>query len=85
MEISSEANELANAKEFIKGISRVDLDKLFFVCLSRAPQDTDNIHFFTVDNTFVYTNFYADFGPSNMAHVVRFCYYMQDKFHVMIG
>ncbi|KAI8895198.1 dual specificity protein phosphatase [Globomyces pollinis-pini] len=62
-----------NAREFVK-------DKLYFVSLTRKPQPTENVHYFTVDQQFVYTNFYADFGPSNMSHVVRFCYLMQDKF-----
>ena len=58
------------------------LDKLYFISLSRAPAPQENVHFFTIDQQFVYTNFYADFGPSNMSHVVRFCYFMQDIFEV---
>ena len=62
--------------------SVINQDKLYFVSLSRAPAPQEGVHFFTIDNTFVYTNFYADFGPSNMSHVVRFCDYLQNKFEV---
>lgn len=71
---SSTANDiLLNAHEFIK-------DKLYFTSLSQPPHHYPNVHFFTIDNVLVYLPFYLDFGPSNMAHTVRFCEMMQEKF-----
>jgi cell division cycle 14 len=70
-----ETADLSNAREFIK-------EKLYFISVSRLPAPVQNVHFFTIDQQFVYTNFYADFGPSNMSHVVRFCNFMQQKFDV---
>jgi cell division cycle 14 len=48
--------------------------------LSKQPQSYENVHFFTIDNQFVYVNFYADFGPSNISQIVRFCNLLQSKF-----
>ena len=94
---SDDSQNFANTREFIKGTKvyrdaiifpytnrcfSFALDKLYFVSLSRAPPAQENVHFFTIDQQFVYTNFYADFGPSNMSHVIRFCYFMQEKFDV---
>ncbi|KAJ3218471.1 Dual specificity protein phosphatase cdc14a [Clydaea vesicula] len=47
--------------------------------VTQAPQQNPNVHYFTIDNTLVYVNFYADFGPSNLSHVYRFCDIMVDK------
>ncbi|KAJ3415103.1 Dual specificity protein phosphatase cdc14a [Chytridiales sp. JEL 0842] len=63
---------LGNAREFIK-------DKLYFTSLSQPPAPHSNIHFFSVDSTLVYINFFADFGPNNLAHVIRFCDLMKAK------
>ncbi|KAJ3034992.1 Dual specificity protein phosphatase cdc14a [Rhizophlyctis rosea] len=70
---TSGADILMNAREFIK-------DKLYFTSLPSAPPSFPNIHFFSVDSTLVYVNFYSDFGPSNIAHVVRFCDMLGEKF-----
>ncbi|KAI9338105.1 dual specificity protein phosphatase [Zopfochytrium polystomum] len=66
------ADILANARVFIK-------DKLYFTCLSQAPPNYNNVHFFTIDHVLVYINFYSDFGPNSMAHTIRFCEIMQEK------
>ncbi|KAJ3314777.1 Dual specificity protein phosphatase cdc14a [Blyttiomyces sp. JEL0837] len=71
------ADLLSNAREFIK-------DKLYFTSLSQAPQQYPNVHFFTIDHLLVYVNFYSDFGPSNLAHVIRFCEMMQEKFRLIV-
>ncbi|KAI9011098.1 dual specificity protein phosphatase [Gaertneriomyces semiglobifer] len=63
---------LANAKEFIK-------DRLYFTWLSHHPNQYNDTVFFTVDHVLVYINFYSDFGPSNIAHVIRFCDMMNEK------
>ena len=66
---------LAEAREFIQG-------KLYFMSLNDAPPNFQTIHFFSIDTVLVYINFFADFGPSNIAQVVRFCEIMQEKFKV---
>ncbi|KAJ3110520.1 Dual specificity protein phosphatase cdc14a [Phlyctochytrium bullatum] len=55
-------------------------NKLYFTSLSHTPHQYPNLHFFSIDNVLVYINFYSDFGPSNLAHVIRFCEMMQEKF-----
>ncbi|KND02115.1 uncharacterized protein SPPG_09042 [Spizellomyces punctatus DAOM BR117] len=69
---TSPADLLANAREFIK-------DKLYFTWLSQHPAQYPSVHFFTIDHVLVYINFYSDFGPSNLAHVVRFCDLIVEK------
>lgn len=59
------ADILGSAKEFIK-------DRLYFTSLQREPPHYPNVRFFTIDNSLVYLNFYSDFGPSNLSHVIRF-------------
>lgn len=66
----------SNVAEFAK-------DKLYFIWTSqdltqRNSQSQDS-HYFTIDNSLVYIPFFADFGPSNMAHVYRFCAMLDAK------
>jgi hypothetical protein len=76
---SSQNNDiLANAREFIQSLNILTTDKLFYISLNETPPKNQNIHFFTIDTTLVYVNFYMDFGPSNLANVVRFCEIVQD-------
>ncbi|KAJ3108667.1 Dual specificity protein phosphatase cdc14a [Phlyctochytrium planicorne] len=67
------ADVLANSREFIK-------NKLYFTSLSQTPPQYPTVHFFTIDHILVYINFYSDFGPSNLSHVVRFCEVVKEKF-----
>jgi hypothetical protein len=46
---------------------------LYYVALTRKPQDTSNALYFTTDNTLVYWNFFLDFGPLNLGQTYRFC------------
>lgn len=74
----------AHAREFIKGNEFVRLDRVYFAYLDEQPRPARGIHFFTVDTTLVYVNFYADFGPSNISHVIKFCTIMQEKLSVIL-
>ncbi|KAI8827916.1 dual specificity protein phosphatase [Chytriomyces cf. hyalinus JEL632] len=65
---------LANAKEFIK-------DRLYFAWLPHIPSQQQNVHFFSIDATLIYISFYSDFGPNSLAHVIRFCDLMKEKFN----
>ncbi|KAI8825685.1 dual specificity protein phosphatase [Fimicolochytrium jonesii] len=63
---------LGSAHEFLK-------DKLYYTSVLGNPGQYPNVNFFSIDRVLVYINFYSDFGPSNLAHVIRFCDIMQDK------
>ncbi|KAJ3345770.1 Dual specificity protein phosphatase cdc14a [Entophlyctis luteolus] len=66
---------LHSAVEFIK-------DKLYFTWTNVLPPHSQNIHYFTIDNTLQYISFYSDFGPNSLAHVIRFCEILRNKFAV---
>lgn len=57
---------LTNASEIIR-------DRFYFATLRSKPRSTVNTHYFTVDSDLVYENFYADFGPLNLAMTYRYC------------
>ncbi|KAI8907626.1 dual specificity protein phosphatase [Powellomyces hirtus] len=69
---ASSADILGSAREFIK-------DKLYFTTLTHAPATYPDAHFFSIDHTLVYISFFSDFGPNNLAHVIRFCDLVEDK------
>lgn len=72
MEDSSEV--LVCAAEYMK-------DRLYFVTLrtSGRPRSTANTHYFSIDDELVYENFYADFGPLNLAMLCRYCRKLNKK------
>ncbi|KAJ8285388.1 hypothetical protein GJAV_G00026250 [Gymnothorax javanicus] len=61
-----EDNRLHNAVEFIK-------DHLYFAVLQNKVRSTPERHYFCIDEELSYENFYADFGPLNLAMFYRFC------------
>ncbi|XP_051978042.1 dual specificity protein phosphatase CDC14AB isoform X1 [Xyrauchen texanus] len=68
----AEENDLIGASEFIK-------DQLYFATLRSKPKSTANTHYFSTDEEFVYENFYADFGPLNLAMLYRYCCKLNKK------
>ncbi|XP_041862705.1 dual specificity protein phosphatase CDC14AB isoform X2 [Melanotaenia boesemani] len=64
--------ELFGAAEFIK-------ERLYFATLRSKPKSTANTHYFCTDDEFVYENFYADFGPLNLAMLYRYCCKLNKK------
>uniref|UniRef100_A0A3P9BHM0 Cell division cycle 14B n=1 Tax=Maylandia zebra TaxID=106582 RepID=A0A3P9BHM0_9CICH len=52
--------------EFIK-------DQLYFAILQQKIKSTAERHCFCIDEELAYENFYADFGPLNLAMFYRFC------------
>ncbi|KAG1945798.1 dual specificity protein phosphatase CDC14AB isoform X2 [Pimephales promelas] len=64
--------DLIGASEFIK-------DRLYFATLRSKPKSTANTHYFSTDEEFVYENFYADFGPLNLAMLYRYCCKLSKK------
>ncbi|KAJ8328320.1 cell division control protein 14 [Batrachochytrium dendrobatidis] len=70
----------ATGKEVIAKAQELIKDRLYFTNLTFAPTQHADIHFFTIDQVLVYVNFYSDFGPNNLSHVMRFCEVLQGKF-----
>ncbi|XP_010890778.1 dual specificity protein phosphatase CDC14B isoform X3 [Esox lucius] len=48
-------------------------DQLYFAVLQQKIKSTADRHCFCVDDELSYENFYADFGPLNLAMFYRFC------------
>ncbi|CAF3535067.1 unnamed protein product [Adineta steineri] len=68
----SETDIIGSASEILK-------DRLYFATLRIRPKSTINTHFFSIDDEFLYENFYADFGPLNLAVVHRYCTKLNKK------
>lgn len=68
----SAENDLLSASEIIK-------DRLYFASLRTKPRSTSNTHYFCIDEEYVYENFYADFGPLNLANLYRYCCKLNKK------
>ncbi|XP_060777521.1 cell division cycle 14Aa isoform X1 [Neoarius graeffei] len=54
-------------------------ERLYFATLRGKPKSTANAHYFSTDDEFVYENFYADFGPLNLAMLYRYCCKLNKK------
>uniref|UniRef100_A0A8C3LM39 Cell division cycle 14A n=1 Tax=Chrysolophus pictus TaxID=9089 RepID=A0A8C3LM39_CHRPC len=73
MEPAAAASEvLGGASEFVK-------DRLYFATLRNKPKSTVNTYYFCTDDELVYENFYADFGPLNLAMLYRYCCKLNKK------
>ncbi|XP_036907220.1 dual specificity protein phosphatase CDC14A isoform X2 [Sturnira hondurensis] len=70
--MAAESGKLIGACEFIK-------DRLYFATLRNRPKSTVNTHYFSIDEELVYENFYADFGPLNLAMLYRYCCKLNKK------
>lgn len=60
--------------------------RLFYAALRNHPSTSasrkssdDHVVYFTIDNEFVYWNFFLDFGPFNLGQLYRFCTLMNSK------
>ncbi|XP_065833977.1 dual specificity protein phosphatase CDC14A-like isoform X2 [Oscarella lobularis] len=54
-------------------------DRLYFATLRTCPRSTPSVHYFNIDDEFHYENFYADFGPLNLAMLYRYCCKLNKK------
>ncbi|KAF9978686.1 Dual specificity protein phosphatase cdc14a [Actinomortierella ambigua] len=61
-----------NVCEFIK-------DRLYFTWTQVEPISTARTTYLTIDQYLRYVPFFSDFGPFNLAHIVRFCRLMKDR------
>lgn len=62
----AEENDLVSACQIIK-------DRFYFATLRTRPKSTMHTHYFSIDDELLYENFYADFGPLNLAQLHRYC------------
>lgn len=63
-------------------------DRLYFVTLkttSGNPKSTLNTHYLSIDEEFVYENFYFDFGPLNLAMLYRYCTMLNQRLQVSLA
>ncbi|XP_036308582.1 dual specificity protein phosphatase CDC14A isoform X4 [Pipistrellus kuhlii] len=67
----------------LRGASELVPDRLYFATLRNRPKSTVHIHYFSIDEELVYENFYADFGPLNLAMVYRYCCKLNKKLKVI--
>lgn len=56
---------LDNTIEFLRG-------RVYLGAYDYSPQDTDEMVFFTVEDSIFYNSFHLDFGPMNIGHLYRF-------------
>ncbi|XP_052686602.1 dual specificity protein phosphatase CDC14AB-like isoform X2 [Crassostrea angulata] len=70
--MADENDIIGSASEFLK-------DRLYFATLRTKPRSTAHTHYFCVDDELVYENFYADFGPLNLAQLYRYCCKLNKK------
>uniref|UniRef100_A0A8C9ZPT6 Cell division cycle 14Ab n=1 Tax=Sander lucioperca TaxID=283035 RepID=A0A8C9ZPT6_SANLU len=68
----TEDSETLGAAQLIK-------ERLYFATLRSKPKSTANTHYFCTDDEFIYENFYADFGPLNLAMLYRYCCKLNKK------
>nr|XP_032660820.1 dual specificity protein phosphatase CDC14A isoform X1 [Chelonoidis abingdonii] len=68
-----------SASELLVGASEFLKDRLYFATLRNKPKSTVNTHYFCTDEELVYENFYADFGPLNLAMLYRYCCKLNKK------
>ncbi|KAM8961561.1 dual specificity protein phosphatase CDC14B isoform 1-T1 [Pelodytes ibericus] len=68
----TEEHDLFDAVEISK-------DRLYFAILCCKPKTTSCTHYFSIDDELVYENFYADFGPLNLAMLYRYCNKLNKK------
>ncbi|EDW28633.1 GL18848 [Drosophila persimilis] len=56
-------------------------DRLYFVAFKKniKPKNTVNTHYFSIDEEFIYENFYSDFGPLNICMLYRYCMKLNTK------
>lgn len=62
-------------------IAEIIKDRLYFATIRTTGKikSTQLIHYFCIDEDLVYENFYADFGPLNLAMLYRYCCKLNKK------
>jgi len=73
------ARSLRTASTELIGASEIIPDRFYFAILRSKPKSSTNTHYFCIDEEYNYENFYADFGPLNLAYLHRYCYKVNRK------
>jgi cell division cycle 14 len=68
-----------HASPLARGAIEVVPDRLYWVTCGVAPDETEDSHYFAIDNKFVYQPFAHDFGPLNLGMICRYCKLLQEK------
>jgi len=64
---------LRTASSELIGASEIIPERFYFAILRSKPKSSNNTHYFSIDEEYNYENFYADFGPLNLAYLHRYC------------
>ncbi|XP_075210522.1 dual specificity protein phosphatase CDC14C-like [Lycorma delicatula] len=61
--------------------SEIMKNRLYFVTFSNSHErhNTQDIHYFTIDNELVYNNFFSDFGPLSLGSLYKYCLLLASK------
>ncbi|XP_076750883.1 cell division cycle protein 14 isoform X2 [Xylocopa sonorina] len=72
---------MENVKDILVCASEFIKDRLYFITLRTMtkPKSTLSTHYFSIDDEFVYQNFYDDFGPLNLAMLYHYCQKVNKK------
>ncbi|XP_013111176.2 probable serine/threonine-protein kinase DDB_G0282963 [Stomoxys calcitrans] len=67
--------------DLLASASEIQRNRLYFVAFKKAfkPKNTATTHYFSIDDDFIYENFYNDFGPLNICMLYRYCQKLNAK------
>ncbi|KAL5280929.1 CDC14A family protein [Megaselia abdita] len=67
--------------DLLAAASEIQRNRLYFVAFKKniKPKNTVSTHYFSIDEQFVYENFYNDFGPLNICVLYRYCQKLNRK------
>ena len=79
---SDSSHAVDSASEVLESAVPILEDRLFFATCARKPASTPELHFFAVDNVYVYIGYNRDFGPLNLAMLTKYCRKINRKLKV---
>ncbi|XP_065355684.1 probable serine/threonine-protein kinase DDB_G0282963 isoform X2 [Calliphora vicina] len=67
--------------DLLAAASEIQRNRLYFVAFKKnfKPKNTATSHYFSIDDDFIYENFYNDFGPLNICMLYRYCQKLNAK------
>ncbi|XP_011189496.2 probable serine/threonine-protein kinase DDB_G0282963 [Zeugodacus cucurbitae] len=67
--------------DLLAAASEIQRNRLYFVTFKKniKPKSTPNTHYFSIDDEYIYENFYNDFGPLNICMLYRYCQKLNSK------
>lgn len=65
--------------EILDSSCEIIKDRLYFTIHPVVSCKSAHVHYFCIDSEFVYANFFADFGPLNLAMLYRYCVKVNKK------